>query len=468
MEGKNMKRKLFFSLVILAILALTAQAALADKPFSDETSTANGYPTWDADMINIEEVSETGKGVYVAVLDTGMVPYWRDYFPEARVATKLGTGFEQPVIFKQHNEDPCGVEVYIDKLHKTNWVGSTGTTHGTHVASTILGYYYRSNYDALAGYDLPPIMVRGIAPEVTIIPVKVLSDYTIPALPFCTDPGPLPAEHVVFGTDESVAAGIDYVTDLAIAGYRPMVINMSLGGGGLEGVMKTAMDRAIANGVIIVAAAGNEGEVGMHYPGAYPPVISAGAVGWTGEWLYPDTQTERYRMWWLQYFDLPMMPGSGDVFDPPSAEDVYVTDFSSRELEGFDQELDVLAPGSWVRGPYPGLPGYSHLPWWSKGLGDVYGVNPGNFYYVGGTSMSTPHVAAAAALLLEKSPALVQAEIEAILKASALPIEPNGSRTIYNFDKWADMPWDTDCEGVPCDPVGSGLLQVEAALSLLP
>jgi hypothetical protein len=35
---------------------------------------------------------------------------------------------------------------------------------------------------------------------------------------------------VVFGTNEMVAAGIDYATDLAIDGYNPMVINMGLGG----------------------------------------------------------------------------------------------------------------------------------------------------------------------------------------------------------------------------------------------
>ena len=55
------------------------------------------------------------------------------------------------------------------------------------MASTILGYFYRSNADVVNGFPLPPIVVRGIAPDVTVIPVRVLADYQIPALPKCTE-----------------------------------------------------------------------------------------------------------------------------------------------------------------------------------------------------------------------------------------------------------------------------------------
>ena len=347
----------------------------------------------------------------------------------------------------------------MGRLHQTTWVGSTGSSHGTHVTSTIIGYFYRSNSDAAAGFVLPPIVVRGIAPDVTIIPVKVLADYQVPALPQCATP--TPSSHAVFGTDEMVAAGINYVTDLAIAGYKPMVINMSLGGGELAAVEKDAIDRAVANGVVIVAAAGNAGEAGMHYPGAYGPVISAGSVGWINEWLKPG-DGPRYRMWWLKY-GAPLLPNSGEVADPTAVSDVYLSDFSSRALLP-DQQLDVLAPGSWVRGPFGGDPGYNHLPWWSNGIGDLRGNNSGNFYYVGGTSMATPHTAAAAALLLEKNPALTAAQVESILKTTALPIPSTGSRDIWDNTAAATITWDTDCDGTPCDPVGAGLIQLDAAL----
>src|SRR4030095_8235315 len=204
------------------------------------TTTEGGYHTWDSDLINIEGLSQTGHGVYVAVLDTGLVPNWRDYFPEARVATELGTGFDQPVTFSPSKNNPCGLGVEVGKLQQSTWVGSTGSTHGSHVTSTILGYFYRSNTDAASGFPLPPIVVRGIAPDVTVIPIKVLADYQVPALPKCGSG--LPSEKVNFGTDEMVAAGIRYATNLKLAGFSPMVMNMSLGGPALAAVEKSAID----------------------------------------------------------------------------------------------------------------------------------------------------------------------------------------------------------------------------------
>lgn len=66
-------------------------------------------------------------------------------------------------------------------------------------------------------------------------------------------------------------------------------------------------------------------------------------------------------MYWLQDTNggltPPLFADSGDVADATAAGDVYLTDFSSREHAG--QDLDVLAPGSWIRGPFAGFPGYN-------------------------------------------------------------------------------------------------------------
>ena len=285
---------------------------------------------------------------------------------------------------------------------------------------------------------------------------------------FRVEPGDGPGgAHVplqVFGTDEMVAAGINYATDLAIAGYRPMVINMSLGGSVLDPVEKAALDRAIANGVIVVAAAGNAGDAGMGFPGAYAPVISVAAAGWNNSWVDPAETFAPYRMFWLHNdldFVPPLEANSGDVPEPTPTnggqqildDGTYIANFSSRELAG--QELDLAAPGVWVRGPFAGFPGYSHLPWWSKGIGDLFSTNPSNFYYVSGTSMATPHVAAAAAMMLEADPTLTQSDIEDILTSTAIPIPPGTAGDVQVG--FLSQTWGANA-------TGAGLLQVDEAI----
>lgn len=457
----------------MAPLALCCAAApvAAQNIFSGQPSTADGYRTFDADMINVENVTQTGAGVYVAVLDTGLAPNWKDYFPAARVAAHLGKGFVQSVSFKAH-KDSCGLGVTVGALRETTFIGSRGSEHGTHVTSTILGFFYRSNFDAASGFTIPPLMVRGIAPNVTIIPVRVLADYQIPQLPKCDDPEISKQSQVaVFGTSEMIAAGIDYVTDLAIAGYRPMVINMSLGGGVLDPVEQAAIDRAIANGVIIVASAGNSGDAGMGYPGAYAPVISVAAAGWNNSWVDPTATLFPYRMFWLQNggeFVPPLLTNGGEVPEPTPIGSgflngaAYIADFSSRELGG--QELDVAAPGVWIRGPFAGFPGYNHLPWWSQGIGDLLGGNAGNFFYISGTSMAAPHTAAVAALMLEKNPALTQAQVEAKLKATALPI-PAGFGGDLRISGFIPPSTISDPQVWGANATGSGLIQADAAVA---
>lgn len=432
--------------IVLTVILMESFVFAGSQNIFNVTTTANGNTTWDSDMINVEQVAQTGKGVYVAVLDTGLVPNWKDYFPTARVAANLGTGF-----YEELHWDPSIADfVQTGNVHQTTYIGSTSSPHGTHVTSTILGYFYRSNYDLYSGYNLPPMIIRGIAPDVTIIPVKVLDSYQIPADPSTGTPAAL----VNFGTDLMIAYGINYITNLAIHDpAHKYVISMSFGGPGMSSVEQAAYDNAIAHGVILVAAAGNEGTAGMGYPAAYSPIISVGASGWTGEWLGTNW-APYYRMWWLQSSYLPY----NDIAEPTPVSQVYVADFSSRALPG--QQLDVLAPGTWVRGPFPDGPGYSHLPWWSNGIADLVSrANPGNFFYLGGTSMATPHVSAVVALMLQKDPSLNQAQVESILKSTALPI-PAGSATVFDIISFSyqTYSWGSDA-------TGAGLIQANLAVA---
>lgn len=472
-------RRWRLALALGAVAALTTTSlTVGGNAFRGSTSTDDGYHVYSSDQINVEGLAQTGAGVYVAVLDTGLVPNWTDYFPQQRIAASLGTGFYQSLTFKQSAEDPCEfVETSRGPLRRTNFIGSRGSSHGTHVTSTIVGFSYQAKFDAFEGYPLPAIEVRGIAPNATVIPVKVLADYTMPPARGCDDPSA--GGQQVFGTDEMVAAGIDYVTNLVdggpLAGSR-VVINMSLGDSIPADVIEDAVDRAIAAGVVVVASAGNSAEEGMGWPGAYPQVISAGAAGWTGEWLEPGQSASnpppadffRYRMWWLKNVvgteavpgSLAILPGSGDVVEGAAvADETFVAEFSSWELAG--QELDVLAPGNWVRGPLPGTPGYNHLPWWARGFGDVVGFNAGNYFYIGGTSMAAPHVSSVAALMLEADPGLTQAEIESHMTSTAVPIGA-GSAEVWNpflaAPGFETLTW-------PANATGSGLIQADAAVA---
>lgn len=349
---------------------------------------SDGLSTWDLDVINVTNpgagrtVDFDGTGVYVAVLDTGLVDTWRQFFPEERIAVEYARSF-----------GGGGGEVGNVSEQPNKWEHDQNS-HGTHVTSTILGY-------SMSGTP-----VNGVAPMATVIPVKVLNQNGS-------------------GWSSVVARGIEYIGELKagpLADY-PVVINMSLGGSELDAVEKAAIDYAIAQGVIIVASAGNSGMAGMGYPGAYEPVISVAASGWVGEWTSGG--------WW-----------TGDVADPTDPDDMYITAFSSRELDG--QDLDVAAPGSWTVGPYK--------------------INSGNrlsYYYLGGTSMASPHVAGIVALMAQKNPALTAPNAEAILEGSALYLAP-GCRTVNTpYGYAAEYCWDADA-------TGAGIARADAALAATP
>lgn len=354
------------------------------------TNFENGLSTWNLDAINVtdygfdnRQVTYDGTGVYVAVLDTGLVDSWRQYFPQERIVEEYG------IAFGGGGGDMGWVSSQPNKWeHDQN-------SHGTHVTSTILGY-------SLGGTP-----VNGVAPMAKVIPVKVLNQNGS-------------------GWSSVIARGIVYVADLKVgplAGY-PVVINMSLGGSALDAVEKAAIDYAISKGVIIVASAGNRGTRGMGYPGAYAPVISVAASGFIGEW-YPSAGGA----WWYVM----------NVAEPTNPAQFYIGDFSSRALAG--QDLDVAAPGTWVVGPYQTNSGQT------------------SYYFLGGTSMASPHVAGIVALMAQKHPALTAAQAESILEASAIYLAP-GCRDIYNPGSATPVPV---CWGA--DATGSGLATANAALA---
>jgi len=355
---------------------------------------SNGLSTWDQDAIDVTDfgrgrtVPYDGSGVYVAVLDTGLLDSWRQYFPQERIATQYAKCFSGGGGDNGNVSEP------------TNCWQHDQHSHGTHVTSSVIGY-------SLGGTP-----INGAAPKATIIPVKVL-------------------KNAGFGWSSVIARGIMYVAELKAGrlSASPVVINMSLSGPSLDAIEKAAIDYAVAQGVIVVAAAGNEGDAGMGFPGAYAPVISAAASGWVGEWQ-PGADGNPFN-WWF----------ADNVADPTNPADFYITDFSSREKAG--QDLDVAAPGSWVVGPFQLQSGKT------------------SFFFLGGTSMASPHVAGIAALMMQKNPTLNAADVEAILEGSAVPLGP-GCRTVAQ----PSGPAQQFCWGA--DATGSGLANAASALAATP
>lgn len=96
-------------------------------------------------------------------------------------------------------------------LVETSWIGPGGRgSHGARVVSTILGYNYYAPSDATARLLLALSFIKGIAPDVTIIPVKVLSAYNLP--PYTGPEGAVLADLIV-------AAGIYYARVEGLQSY---------------------------------------------------------------------------------------------------------------------------------------------------------------------------------------------------------------------------------------------------------
>ncbi|MFN8422271.1 MAG: S8 family serine peptidase [Anaerolineae bacterium] len=403
------------ALPFVAAAAPDAERAPADAVPPPVIDFANAADQWSLDAVDVTDVdagrtvAQDGAGVYVAVVDTGLVTNWRAYFPEARIDTLHarafgGGGGEQGWVSEQPER----------------WEHDT-YGHGTAVAGIVLGFRY-------AGPLALPAAFNGVAPKATVIPIRVVA-------------GASGGEH----TWTSVLnRALLYLTELKTSGAlgaSPLVVNISLQGTEPDIVERAVLDYATANGVVVVACAGNYGEAGMAYPGAYAPVISAAASAWTRQ--FPADEPDRIR--WI----------TRDVPEEAPAEHA-VPVFSSRALPG--QDLDVTAPGAAVP-----------VPWTQDGTVD--------YAFFTGTSAAAPHVAGIAALMLAADPALAPAQVEARLEQTAMPLAPACRPVTVGLAArgkpvtWSDLRNLLAFDATACwadDAAGHGLVRADAALAAVP
>ncbi len=194
------------------------------------------------------------------------------------------------------------------------------------------------------------------------------------------------------GTFADIAEGVFFAVDNGAS-----VINMSLGTNSTAGVtndpiLDPALDYAYANGVTVVCAAGNDGNRdNVSYPAIYSTTLAVGATDYVNS----------------------------------------VTPYSNG-----GQGLDLVAPG-----------GDTSVDLNGDGFNDgvvqetFFNTTWGYFFFQG-TSMATPHVAAAAALLYAYGTATHPDDVRAALTSTAADLAASG--------------WDAD--------TGHGLLQAYGAL----
>ena len=174
---------------------------------------------WGVDKIDADLATGTGAGVKVCVVDTGID---KDH-PDLQANIVGGRNF----VAKGATVDP------------TKWDDDNG--HGTHVAGTI------------AAVD-NTIGVVGVAPSASLLAAKVLNRQGS-------------------GYLSDIIAGLDYCVQ-----NGAKVVSMSLGTSSDVQAMHDAVDATYAQGVLLVAAAGNDYGGAVSYPAAYDSVIAVSAT----------------------------------------------------------------------------------------------------------------------------------------------------------------------------------------------
>jgi serine protease AprX len=296
-----------------------------------------------------------GAGVGVAVIDSGVTP-WHDDL------TYLGSNPAVTVVNGQR------VRKFVDFVNG-QLTAYDDNGHGTHVAGII------------AGNGLDTLGARaGIAPAANLISLKVLDDHA-------------------GGYISNVIAALDWVYTNHAA-YNIRVVNVSVGAAVTESFttdpLTLAAKAVVEQGIVVVTAAGNLGTNattqviqygGITAPGNAPWVLTVGAYTHQGTLTRTDDKIANY-----------------------SSRGPTARDFAAKP--------DVVATGTGI----VSLSNPASLLYTTKAAYLLNGSFPTPFkpyLSLTGTSMASPIVAGAAALMIQANPNLTPNMVKAIIEYTA-------------------------------------------------
>ncbi len=339
----------------------------------DQTAAAvNAQAAWQAGW--------DGTGIAVAVIDSGMACHGDLYGTG-------GSGGKCRIIYSQ---DFVGGGTY-------DFYG-----HGIHVAGIIAGSGKSTNYSTYKR------TFKGIAPNANLVNLRVLDQNGQ-------------------GTDSGVISAIQVAINLT-GKLHIRVMNLSLGRQVFESYtldpLCQAVEAAWKKGIVVVAAAGNYGRdnsmgtsgyATITSPGNDPYVITVGAMKTQGSTLRSNSLIASYSSKGPTLLDHVVKP---DIVAPGNrvvslyAPAVWNSATGQYNTEALPQEY----PQNLVSYPYydgSNSLGYSNY-----------------LYFLSGTSMATPVVSGAAALLVQAQPRITPDQVKARLMKTAYKAFPSTSATV--------------------------------------
>lgn len=383
-------------------------AALASLPFVlhlSEDVTVHKHDdftrTHTGANVALQQYGLDGTGITVAVLDSGIYPHQDLNNPSTGASRILAN---------------------VDFVPNTpNAIDQCG--HGTHVAGIIGG-----NGSASTGSQFSHTYT-GIAPKVNLINVRVLDQNGT-------------------GSVSSIIAGVQWCIANQAA-YNIRVMNMSVGHPVGESFAQDplcqAVEQAWKDGIVVVCASGNNGRLSGTYTNGGANEgwgIAYGSVEVPGNDPYVITV------------------GAMKTTDGNRADDAIAT-YSSRGPSVIDEMLkpDIVAPGNQVISLYcPGGTLESEYP--NNVIApSQYTINPASnapiqYFSLSGTSMATPVVSGAVALMLQANPSLMPDTIKGRLMMTSDKWNfPNGATDSCTFGTgYLDIPAALACTAIATQP----------------